>query len=924
MAMMLRELFDHASALPPAQRTAWLDANCPDPAARAEVERLLAADAAGTTTPQRDPLALAEAIGTPSTTLEPGARIGPFAVDALLGEGGSATVYRAHRDLDGVRQTVALKVLRRGLHAPEARRQFDRERQALAQLQHPHIAQFIDGGVSADGQAFLALEFVDGAPITTFARERALDFRRRIALMVDVARAVASAHRSLIVHRDLKPGNIFVTTDGHAKLLDFGIAKLLAEDTTEATQTQFRAFTPAYAAPEQRHGGVITTATDVYALGIVLGELVTGQRLTEGGTSTPSSRITDDTAPGVLPAEPKLTRRLVKGDLDNILMKALEEEPERRYATAAAFADDLERLLDGRPVSAHPPSGWYRAKKFVQRHRGGVAITALLSLAVLVSLAVAIQQRTEAQRQADNAMAEAERSRQVMQYLTDVFAAATPGSLPEDRPTPAQIVGNAAEQLLADQDMPIDNRLALLTALANVAIGLGEHERAVRLGRELLALGEARVPPGSPEIISARRILAIALVGSDRNRDAIEVLSPLEAKATADTLLEAQALTVLARAYASIGDDSARARADRIMDDVLSPSIRVLPISDAERFELFVFEAQFWSNQREFTKSLPLTEAAIAYFEHRGLAPTDDAVFLYATLAAATSATGDQARALAAYESGVALAGRLYPQPHPNRASIEALLGSFLVVRRELDRAEPLVLGALETRKRLLGPSHGDTLQSLNAAARLRLSQGRVEEGNALLGEIIGACEARTTPTVACVTANANLGRSYLLRERYAEAEPLLGAAVALAERMAGPESPLLLLPLSYVAELQQKTGRYAATLATVARIESIGKRATSQGELLLARSRRAAANLGLGDPKACANEMAEVEPAYAAMLPESWGERRTMLLTRARCAERLGMRAEAAQMASNALALGSIPFRPKERADLERIAALR
>jgi serine/threonine-protein kinase len=581
MTASLRELFDHASALPPARRAAWLAANCPDAELRARVEAVLAADAAGTTTPQRDPLALAEAIGTPSTTLEPGARIGPFAVDALLGEGGSATVYRAHRDLDGVRQTVALKVLRRGLHAPEARRQFDRERQALAQLQHPHIAQFIDGGVSADGQAFLALEFVDGAPITTFARERALDFRRRIALMVDVARAVASAHRSLIVHRDLKPGNIFVTTDGHAKLLDFGIAKLLAEDTTEATQTQFRAFTPAYAAPEQRHGGVITTATDVYALGIVLGELVTGQRLTEGGTSTPSSRITDDTAPGVLPAEPKLTRRLVKGDLDNILMKALEEEPERRYATAAAFADDLERLLDGRPVSAHPPSGWYRAKKFVQRHRGGVAITALLSLAVLVSLGAAVHQagiaREEAARanaQAELARAAAERATATQDFLLDIFRSNSANQQdPETarRTTARELLDRGAARIdtaLADQPAA---QIEITRTLSKMYVDLGLAEEAARLARAALGLAEKQ--HGADSLEAADMALEVANALDQGGREADERVMLLErvgrtvdGNPQAPPIMRWQASYAMARALENRDRKRARAHAQEALE----------------------------------------------------------------------------------------------------------------------------------------------------------------------------------------------------------------------------------------------------------------------------------------------------------------------------------------------------------------------
>ncbi len=457
----LRELFDAAVEMPASARAAYLDEHCRDPALRARVERMLAADPEADALPTGGARATVTAIGDAdvAAALPPGSRIGPFELIALLGEGGSSTVFHARREVEGVQQQVALKVLRRGLYAPEAQRQFRRERQALAQLRHPGIARLIEGGVTVDGLAYIALDLVDGKPIVEYAREHRLDLPRRLALFLQVSRAVEAAHRALIVHRDLKPSNVLVTDDGQVKLLDFGIAKLL--DSDDETHTGMAAFTPAYAAPEQREGGLITTATDVYALGILLGELVTGQRLTSGSGRTPSSQITGDEAPGVLPATPPLTRRALRGDLDNIVLKAIAAEPERRYASAGALADDIERMLAGRPVAAHPPSRLYRARKFVQRHRGGVVTTAFVVLALIVALAVTVRQGDLARRSADRANA-------MRDFMFSAFSEAEPSVPREGAPRITEVVEQAITNARGDSGMNAGVRSELLTQLGAV------------------------------------------------------------------------------------------------------------------------------------------------------------------------------------------------------------------------------------------------------------------------------------------------------------------------------------------------------------------------------------------------------------------------------------------------------------------------
>jgi len=523
----LRELFEAALPLPATARERLLDERCTDPELRVQLQRMLAADATeGELLTTGDAARAAQAIGDASVTdaLPAGSTIGSFELLEVLGEGGSSTVFRAFRVSEGVRQEVAIKLLARGLYTADAQRQFRREREALTRLRHPGIARLIEGGITDAGLAYIALELVDGQPITHYARERRLALRQRLVLFLMVCRAVETAHRALIVHRDLKPSNVLVTAEGDVKLLDFGIAKLLDEDIDDATCTQRRALTPAYAAPEQFAQQPVTTATDVYALGILLEELLSGRRRAAGATTTPPSRTDTPTlasAYGLTPSPAAVgpIRRKLRGDLDNIVLKAACAEPERRYASAGALAEDIERHLDSEPVQAHPPSRWYRAGKFAARHRGGVAITATFLLAILVSLSVALWQARAARH-------EAQRAEAIRDFIVDLLGSTAPDLPASQRPDVPTLVYNAAESLPKElRDQP-DLRAELLYTLGNVLRDMGDPERSEKLLRTADA-SAAALPEASSVRVQTGMGLARTLIRRGKYDEAARHLAPL-------------------------------------------------------------------------------------------------------------------------------------------------------------------------------------------------------------------------------------------------------------------------------------------------------------------------------------------------------------------------------------------------------------
>jgi tetratricopeptide (TPR) repeat protein len=405
----IRALFHECAAMPRGEREARLAA-CADPALRTEVASLLA---------EHDGAAgfLDRSVWELAAERQAWSHIGPYRVVRSLGHGGMGSVFLGARDDAQFEQRVAIKLVRGGAAGAELLGRFRRERQILAALEHPNIARLLDGGATADGLPYLVMEYVEGTPIDVYCRERALPVSVRLRLFLDLCDAVQYAHRNLVIHRDIKPANVLVTRDGVAKLLDFGIAKLTSDEMPgDATVT--RLMTPDYASPEQLAGRPVSTASDVYSLGVLLFELLTGTRPFAGKTRTDATEAPRPSTVGAM--------RALRGDLDRIVLMALDPDPQRRYGSVDKFADDLRRFLDGHPVSARGASLPYRAAKFIRRNKLVAAALAVMLLAIVTAFAITLRQKRIAERRFEEVRSLA---RSMVFELHDAIAK-LPGSTP--------------------------------------------------------------------------------------------------------------------------------------------------------------------------------------------------------------------------------------------------------------------------------------------------------------------------------------------------------------------------------------------------------------------------------------------------------------------------------------------------------------
>jgi len=772
-------LFAEALDHPPEERAAFLDAACgDDDELRDAVAQLLAAsDASATFLESARALDWAAPLLMPPEA--PDAQVGPYRIERELGRGGMGTVYLATRD--DVHKQVALKLVRAPLADPARIDRFLQERTVLAQLDHPHIARLLDAGTTADGMPYFAMEYVDGCPIDRYGDDHRLSIDERLALFETVCEAVQHAHQNLVVHRDLKPSNILVTDDGTVKLLDFGVAKLLADvpggGAVPRTRTGARLLTPEYAAPEQIIGQPLSTGTDVYALGVLLFELLTGRRPYDVRGRRPSEveRIICDTPPtkpstavyrhpaaasgGEAPSshqEGARTRQAsaealpqrLRGDLDAIVLKALRKEPERRYRSAGDLGDDIRRHRTNQPVRARPDTLGYRTRKFLSRNQWSVvAATAL----VLLLAGFATLHTTRVTQERNRAQTEAEKAREVSAFLVDLFEAANPAVTQGDTLTAYDLLDRGAARAAALSDRPTI-QAQLFDAVGRAYTSLGEYPQADSLLHRALSLQRSTYGAGSRAVADAEYALGLLY---KHQRDFVR----------ADSLFAAALPTYR---------------------DRLGLSHAVIARSLAHRAEA----------QRNLNGQLDEAEArareALAIIDRLEQPSTDDRLFAQGTLALVLRSQDRLDEAEAVYRSILDEQRRRLPAGRSDLAASLNNLAYLLKTRGAYAEAEPLYREALSTLQSVYGRDHPDALMFMSNLASVLHAQGKRDATEQVLREKARLAQQRYGPdhwrTGSALVSG--VGRLLMNENNCAGALPVLREGVATYARSLGTDHP--------------------------------------------------------------------------------------------------------------------------------------
>jgi eukaryotic-like serine/threonine-protein kinase len=797
----VNRLFDEAVEVPEARRSRFLEEVCgADDELKDAVAALLRADRESAGMFEHVDGASAEAALADRAGIADRIprQIGPYHVTREIGRGGMGTIFLAERVAPDFRQTVAVKVLRRGIDTDDVVRRFVIERRILADLAHPNIARLIDGGATAEGQPYFVMEYIEGTRITAYCDERALPVRARLALFLEVAEAVRYAHTKLVVHRDLKPSNILVTARGDVKLLDFGIAKLLDPDAGEPdlTRTSSRVLTPQFASPEQIRGDPVTTGSDIYQLGVLLHVLLTGAA--PFGERQHTGRRGPELAPR-LPSsavsEPKL-RAALRGDLDTIVLKAMQHEPERRYESVERFADDVRRHLQGRPVSARPDTHLYRAGRFLQRNRW-VAPAAALAVVVITSyLAITAQHTRELARERNVAREEAERAQEVQQFLVDLFGSADPFAPADPVRGRAITVLEAMDIGAARAERELAGRprvhAALLETIARVYARLGQQQRAVPLAEQAVQLQESLHGTTSTEYRAALGTLALAHEGDT----AIALMQRRLAMATeANGTLHPEAIS------ARVALASRLVSENRPVDGEVELQ-RVLALADSTR----------------------ISDADMAA-----------ATFRLADLAVRLGRPGAETHARAAIE----LNRRVHGAASPNTAMAHESLARALGMQRRHEEAAAEFEHAVAIFSSTLGEDNANTLATLNNLAMLQREAGSLAEAESAFRSLL---ERRTRihgqEHVAVGSAYQNLGTVLVEMGRVAEALDAHMTAATIYDAVLGPDIHLRGLPYLSIAGLELERGDFAAAESSARRAFDVLGRALPTGHYATAVAR--------------------------------------------------------------------------------------
>ncbi len=796
-----------------------------------------------------------------------GRKLGPYRVVRPIASGGMGSIYLAERADEEFAQRVAIKIVRCGIDSPRLRERFLLERQTLAQLNHPNIARLLDGGTTPDGMPYLVMEYIDGVPIVEYCDRYCLAVAERLELFRTVCLAVHSAHRNLIVHRDLKPDNILVTPDGVLKLVDFGIAKIIDPEEAVHDVTNTRLLTPEFASPEQVRGEPVTTASDVYSLGVILYDLLTGARPYELGSCSPgeiehvvchqiprkpSTAVTSDG--NSRSSTPQRLRRKLQGDLDTIVMMALRKEPDRRYASAAELAQDISRYRDGLPIAARRDTVWYRARKFAGRNKVGVTAAALLAISVASSMVVIAWEARQLAVQRDAAEMEAASSRRVSDFLIEVFQVADPNEASGETITAREILDQAAERLDHEPDLDPAVQATLTNAIGRVYMNLGLYEPATTMLDQALDLRRRRFGDGSAEALLTLGTIGQLLYAKGdyeaAERALKEVLERQQSSGLEESVELAMTLNDLAATRRALGRtdgveelyQQSLAMRKRLLgpnDPAVAESLNNLAgvrmaagsLTDAREYMQQVLDirrtsygdghplvAHTLSNlavivhmQGDLAAAEPLYRDAVQQFRD---ALGDDHPTLASTLSSygvLLQRLGDDDAAVESLREAIDIYSRQPGGAHPAVATSLTHLGNVLRATGDPEGARKALLEAIDIRRATLPEGHHQIARTLIAYGKLLLDLDESEAAESALREALEMYR-KTLSDEHWVTAAAEVALAVCLRARQRpdEAEPLLLHGYEVLKTVRGGQDGKTLQAAGELVELYESIGRDA------------------------------------------------------------------------------------------------------------------
>lgn len=698
-------------------------------------------------------------------------RIGPYRVERELASGGMGSVYLGERDDDLFDQRVAIKTVRADVASDFVERRFESEMRILAQLEHPNIARLLDGGVTSEGRLYFVMEYIDGEALNRYCTTKELGLEARLDLFGRVCEAVHFAHQNLVIHRDLKPSNVLVDERGDPKLLDFGIAKLVTGGSSrdpDVTQTEARFMSTGYASPEQVRHEALTTASDVYSLGVILYELLTGVRPHDIAGLSPAD--TERTLAEVAPKRPSIRAegsthgvpaRALKGDLDTIVLKALHKDPGRRYPSAEALAVDLQRFRSGLPITARGDGLAYRASKFVRRHAWGVSVSALIALLIVAATVTVARQSVQVRQERDRAAV-------VSEVLVDVFGSADPRALGQREITARELLDRGVERVESRFTEDPITGADLLDVIAQAYQNVGEFDRAQSIMERSLEMRRAITPPPEADIGQSLNDLGNLALLQRRIEDAEPLL--LESLAIRRSVLEAPHAE-LAQSLNNLGQ--------------LRLSTRDFEAADTLLGEALTMQRALYS---EPDRDLAITlQASGLLHQIRG--------------------EFDEAEAF--YEEAAGMQRAVLGAPHPDLAQTLNNLGLLRQTRGDFDGAEPLLRESLEMRQAMLGEDHPMIGIGLHNLALLVGERGDFDAALPLFERALALSEAgvgRAHPQTATVLNN--LGGALSATGRLDEASTALEEALAIRQGSLPDGHPHLAFSYNAVGLLRLAQGR--------------------------------------------------------------------------------------------------------------------